>query len=186
MDYAQLSKYHIQSVSDQPNYRCNAYMSAGAPTAVLPEQAAIWSYPMTEDNDDAVIFNMINSMLQRIHLSGSVTELTDEKFRLIKDAVSVYKNIRSDIASAVPYYPMGLPEHGDDWLCLAMKTAGCTRVIVWRMKSDKESITIPFDFPVKSVERLYPSKDDYVTEKTSDGIKITLPDQFCAVLFEIK
>ncbi len=100
MDYAMLSRSHLQSVSDQTNYIRNAPIAAGAPTAVLPEQAAIWSCPI--GNADAVAFNMINALLQRIHLSGKITELSEEAFALVKEGVDVYKTYRDLIPKAFP------------------------------------------------------------------------------------
>lgn len=186
MDYAQLSRYHIQSVSDQSDYRNTAYISAGAPTAVLPEQAAIWSYPMKDDDENAVIFNMVGTMMQRIHLSGELHNLSEEKLELVKEAVACYKKIRADIPDAIPFYPMGIPKHTDDLICLAFKCSDCTRMTVWRMASEEESIVIPLDFAIGSVKILYPSKDNYKAEKTDNGVKITLPDKYCAALLEIK
>lgn len=41
MDYAMLSRYSIQSTSDQTNYLRYASIAANAPSALTPEQAAI-------------------------------------------------------------------------------------------------------------------------------------------------
>lgn len=186
MDYAQLSRYHIQSVSDQEDYRNTAYIAAGAPTAVLPEQAAIWSYPMKDDDDNAVIFNMVGTMLQRIHLSGELHNLTPEKFELVKEAVACYKKIRDDIPNAIPFYPIGMPKHTDEWMCLAFKCKNCTRLAVWRMDSDKESITIPVKFNVNTIKRIYPSKNEYSAEMIEKNIIVSLPEKYCAILLEIE
>ena len=186
MDYAQLSRCHIQSVSDQEDYKNTAYISAGAPTAVLPEQAAIWSYPMKDDDEDAVIFNMVGTMLQRVHLSGELHNLNAEKFALVKEAVDCYKRIRDDIPESIPFYPIGIPKHTDEWMCLAFKCTECTRLAVWRMNSDKEDITIPFDFDINTVKRIYPVKDEYRAEIVDGNIIVSLPKKYCAILLEIK
>ena len=186
MDYAQLSRYHIQSVSDQTDYRNTAYIAAGVPSAVLPEQAAIWSYPMKDNDDNAVIFNMLGTMLQRMHLSGELHNLTEDKFALVKEAITCYKKIRNDIPDAIPFYPIGMPKHTDEWMCLAFRCRDCTRLTVWRMDSDDDAITIPFDFETESVKKLYPLKDCYMAEKDGSNLKITLPDKFCAVLLEVE
>lgn len=46
MDYALLQQHSIQSVTDQTDYRLMAPIAAAAASAVTPEQAAIWSYPL--------------------------------------------------------------------------------------------------------------------------------------------
>lgn len=186
MDYAQLSRFHLQSVSDQEDYKNTAYVAAGAPTAVIPEQSAIWSYPLANDSDDAIIFNMVNSMLQRIHLSGEIHNMTDEKFELVKTAIECYKNIRDNIPTAIPFYPIGLPKHKDEWVCVAFKCNDCMRVAVWRMHSEKDSITISFDFEVTDVKMIYPSKDNYKVDKENGNLKVTMPDKYCAAIFEIR
>ena len=48
IDYAMLSRYSIQSTSDQDDYRRYATIAANAPTGLCPEQSAIWSYPLTD------------------------------------------------------------------------------------------------------------------------------------------
>ena len=47
------------------------------PSALTPEQAAIWSYPLS--GGEEVIFNMVNSMLLRIHQSGHLANLSPER-----------------------------------------------------------------------------------------------------------
>ena len=61
MDYAMLSRYSIQSTSDQEDYIRYATIAANSPMALTPEQAAIWSYPLTEGDKEEVIFNMVNA-----------------------------------------------------------------------------------------------------------------------------
>ena len=67
IDYAMLSRYSIQSTSDQDDYRRYATIAANAPTGLCPEQSAIWSYPLTDGDREEVVFNMVNAMTQRIH-----------------------------------------------------------------------------------------------------------------------
>lgn len=53
MDYAMLSRHSIQSTSDQTSYLNYASIAANAPTGVTPEQAAIWSYPLSDSTREA-------------------------------------------------------------------------------------------------------------------------------------
>lgn len=46
--------------------------------------------------------------MQRMHLSGDVFRWQNEEtFELVKEGVAVYKATRSDIDSAIPFYPLG-------------------------------------------------------------------------------
>ena len=94
IDYAMLSRYHLQSMTDASNYHAIAQISAASPTAVIPEQAAIWSCPKEEDNKTNVIGHMTNSLMQRMHLSGAITTMSPESFALMTEAVKCYKQIR--------------------------------------------------------------------------------------------
>lgn len=89
MDYAMLSRYSIQSTSDQDDYRLYATIAANAPTAVTPEQAAVWAYPMNHEEKisqrelkEETVFNMVNAMLLRIHQSGHLAKLDEMRFGL--------------------------------------------------------------------------------------------------------
>ena len=75
IDYAMLSRHSIQSTSDQEDYIKYATIAANAPSGLTPEQAAIWSYPMTEGDEEETIFNMVNAILLRIHQSGHILNM---------------------------------------------------------------------------------------------------------------
>ena len=85
MDYALLSRYSIQSTSDQDNYLMYATIAANAPTAITPEQAAVWAYPLMEGDKEEVAFNMVNAMLLRIHQSGHLAKISDERRAMVKE-----------------------------------------------------------------------------------------------------
>jgi alpha-galactosidase len=186
MDYAMLSEGHLQSVSDQTNYLQNALIAALAPTAVLPEQGAIWAYPKKEVDNDVVVVNMVNAMLQRIHLSGKLTEQTEEGFGLIREAIACYKSIRGEIAESIPFYPMGRPVYGDGWACLAFRTPTAIRMGVWRLHGEDDTVVIPLAKAGKTLSVLYPSTFDGVAERVEEGVRVTLPRNSTAVLLECK
>ena len=83
MDYAMLSRYSIQSTSDQEDYANYAVISANAPSGVTPEQAAVWSYPQKDGEDEDVICNMVNALLLRVHQSGHLALLAPERLALV-------------------------------------------------------------------------------------------------------
>lgn len=185
MDYKMLSLLQIQSVSDQTDYRITAHIAAAASTAVLPEQSAVWSYPLSEADKNAVSMNMVNSLLQRIHLSGKIFDWNHEQMSLVKEAIAYYKTYRHDMPLAIPFYPLGIPEFSDKLFCSAYKYPSCLRLGVWRTDSGAESICIPLDTEYKNARIAYPSECAAKVKRTPDGIQVTLPEQFSAVIIEV-
>ena len=188
MDYAMLEHQHIQSLSDQDRYFVTAHIAAAAGTAVLPEQAAVWATPIEAWGENCTTFNMVNAMMQRMHLSGDVLKWKREETRaLVREGVEVYKATRGDIDSAIPFYPLGsIPAYDDKWLCTAYKCKDCTRLIVWRLESDEDSLTIPADFAFDSVKILYPTSGKCTVAKGDGSITVTLPEKLTAVFIELK
>ena len=185
MDYAMLERRHVQSLTDQDTYYMTPYIAAAAGTAVLPEQAAVWSTPIEAQGISAAQMNMTSAMMQRIHLSGDVYRWSAETKAAVKEGIEVYKATRKDIASAIPFYPLGdIPSYDDKWLCTGYKCADCTRIIVWRLDSDNDSITIPVDF-AERVEILYPSVNNFSLTLDGANIHLTLPEKNTAVFLEL-
>ncbi|MBE7011630.1 MAG: alpha-galactosidase [Ruminococcaceae bacterium] len=184
MDYAHLQKHHLLSVSDQEDWDNTAYIAAAVPTGVIPEQSAVWSYPKRENTNTQVAFNMVNSMLQRMNLSGEIHLLDEEQFALVKEGVDVYKRLRADIRRAVPFYPAGLSKYGDEWLCLGLKTEDTKYISVWRMNSDCDYMDIPASYG--SAKILYPSGMGTKIDCENGKIRVSMPEKYTAVLIELK
>ena len=148
MDYALLSRCSIQSTSDQEEYDKYAQISANAATAVAPEQAAVWSYPLMDGDREETIFNMVNTMLLRMHQSGHLAKISQERFALVKEGIACYKQMREDIRDGLPYWPLGLAQADDSWLAYgveAPKKAGENRqkfyLSVWRRGGEADTCT---------------------------------------------
>ncbi|MEV0235868.1 alpha-galactosidase [Nonomuraea sp. NPDC050786] len=174
-DYALLSRLQLQSTSDQQNLRLYAPIAASAPTAVPPEQGAVWAYPQPEDSPDEVAFTMVSALLGRIHLSGPLPELDSGARALVHEAVAVYKDIRADLPRAVPSWPLGLPAWDDPWIALSLRAPVATYLAVWR-RGGEETIHVP------RAELLYPADSKArLTEHT-----LTLPTAPSAVLLRLR
>ena len=143
MDYAMLGQHSIQSVTDQTDYRFNAVIAAAAASAVTPEQAAVWSYPLPSGNEEETIFNMVNTMLLRIHQSGCILDLSERRFQRVVEGIAVYKEIRSDIRTGLPFWPLGLPHVGDGWIAFGLDCGECSYLAVWRLDGKKKTCSIP-------------------------------------------
>jgi alpha-galactosidase len=131
MDYAMLSRLQLQSTSDQQDFRRYPPITAAAPAAVTPEQAATWAYPQPGFSDQEIIFTLCGALLGRIHLSGHLDQMSETQRLLVADAVDVYKRIRADVPGALPFWPLGLPRWTDSWLALGLRTPAAAYVIAW-------------------------------------------------------
>ncbi|WP_405475394.1 alpha-galactosidase [Streptomyces canus] len=132
MDYAQLAVTQLQSTSDQQDLLRYPPIAAAAATAVAPEQAAVWAYPQPDHTPDRIAFTLTGALLGRIHLSGFLDRMNDEQFELVRSAIRVYKDIRPEIASARPFWPLGLPDWEDAWIAHGLRGRDATLVAVWR------------------------------------------------------
>lgn len=205
MDYALLSRYSIQSTSDQEDYRNYATISANAPAGAAPEQAAIWSYPMRKGDKEEVIYNMVNSMLARIHQSGHLAELPSERRALVEEGIACYKEIRGDIKKALPFQPLDITDNGDLWVCGGLKLEKKAYLAVWKRQMEGKNnqrrqaagtdctdttLSIPLDslpFAKKGVKVscIYPQKEETVFETDGTVLKVCFEKPVMARLFEI-
>lgn len=194
IDYALLSRYSIQSTSDQEDYRNYATISANAIAGVTPEQAAVWSYPMKNGDKEEVIYNMINSMLLRIHQSGHLAELSKERLDLVKEGIACYKGIRNDIKNALPYWPNGLADNRDTWLCSGIKTEKKAYLAVWKRYAKENTFEINLENGlckdgkrIGEVKCIYPIKEEteFVYDAKNMKLTVTFAKDVMARLFEI-
>lgn len=186
MDYAQLSVADIQSTSDQNVCEFNTHIAASVASAVLPEQAAVWAYPLASDTQSAFITNMVNALPLRIHLSGEAFNWSNEQMALVREAIDCYKATRSGISEAIPFYPLGIPQYSDKNFCSAYKLASSIRLAVWRLDGGCESIFIPIeDSADRTPKILFPSVSASRVESVDGGIKVILPEPGSAVYIEL-
>jgi alpha-galactosidase len=191
MDYAMLSRYSIQSTSDQTNYLKYASIAANAPSALTPEQAAIWSYPLSDSTREQTIFNCVNSCLLRIHQSGHMGVLSEEKRAIVKEELDFYKTIRKEIPAALPFWPLGLAKDGDDWISLGLRLEnGNILLAVWRIAGDDTCI-----LPIPAcqgrhldIQAAFPAGDERCRtswDPQSGDLTVTLPEEGMARILTI-
>lgn len=199
IDYALLSRYSIQSTSDQEDYQNYASIAVNAPAGLTPEQAAVWSYPQRNGDKEETIFNMVNAMLLRIHQSGHLAELSPERVALVKEGISYYKEIRSDIKKALPDWPIGLADTRATFLCGALKTENKAYLAVFRRDKDEEDdrtmVRIPlahlFEGEKKlSVKLTYPQEAmkenvEYTYEADRKVLAVDFKKKVMARIFEV-
>lgn len=148
MDYAMLSRSSIQSTSDQTDYLKTCVIAASVFSAITPEQAGIWSYPVAESQDEEVIFNMVNAMLGRVHLSGRIDLLDEPRLAWVSRGVELYKSVRELIPRSLPAWPLGMPRFDDAWVACGLRTEDQLLLAVWRRSGggDADACDIPLPF----------------------------------------
>ena len=185
IDYKQLSILSIQSTSDQTNYIWNANIASKSATAVLPEQSAVWAYPRGEADENTVVMNMVNALLQRIHLSGKIFDWNEDQMAIVKEGIDCYKTYRHEIPLSVPFYPLGIAKQTDPFFCSAFKTPTCVRMAVWRMDSEDDTVFTPVDTEYKNVRVIFPKKNKATVTRVCGGVNVTLKDKRSAIILEI-
>ncbi|WP_322905918.1 glycoside hydrolase family 36 protein [Paenibacillus campi] len=189
-DYQMLARHSIQSITDQTEYVRNGAIAAACAANVTPEQAAIWSYPLREGDREEVIFNMVNTMLLRIHQSGHLGELTDDRLLLVKEAIDVYKTIRHHIAAGCPVWLTGIPLIDDEWFSFGIETPESLYLAVWRTESLNDHFTVHYPAQaIETVTQLYPNpmQDEHATHSVhEDTIHFHFKQNKIARLYEVR
>ena len=175
MDYAQLSRFQIQSVTDQEDYLKLPAIVTGASAAVLPEQLAVWSYPTAESDSDKASFNLVTAMMGRIHQSGRLDKLSADAFKRVTQGIDIYKRVlRPHIPQAVPFFPLGMPDvtNQESPIALGMRAPDLTWMAVWRLNGPSR-VTIPTASNKPQI--LFPEKGGITVEKKDEQLVIEIP-----------
>ena len=184
MDGASLRLCSVQSVSDQTDYKKMAAIAANCATAVPPEQAAVWSYPMSDDEEE-VIFNMVSALLFRVQQSGNVAALGEGRLRLIREGVEYYKKIRRDIPAGLPLFLTDFSYYDAPFCAYGLKCGKRLYAAVWNL-AGKDPVELTLPYPVRACRVGYPA--DRKTQFSFAGNKLrfvpTKPYQ--ARLFEME
>ncbi len=183
LDYAMLERHPIQSLTDQEDWREMTHVSQAAATAALPEQSAIWSYPVAKDGLNAVAVNMVNAMGLRMHLSGQIMDLNAEQFALVQAGVACYKATRDEISASTAFYPAGLPNYDDALFCVGYRSPRKTYLAAWRMETQESTLKLALDG--RNARIVYPADGSCTVRGNENSLEITLNAQNTAVFLEI-
>ncbi|MFI5694183.1 glycoside hydrolase family 36 protein [Kribbella sp. NPDC051586] len=143
MDYAMLSRLHLQSTSDQQHPLLYAPIAAAAPAAVLPEQAGHWAYPITGTTREEFTLALVNGILGRLYLSGHLNQMTSGELELVRSALAAHRDVLKELETLVPCWPLGLPEWTDEWIVLGLTGSRSTYLAVWHRGAGPAEVTIP-------------------------------------------
>ncbi|HWD82295.1 MAG TPA: alpha-galactosidase, partial [Kribbella sp.] len=180
-DFATVSRFDLQSTSDQEDLYAYAPIAASAPMLVLPEQAANWAYPQPDMTDDAITFTLCTAMLGRFYLSGWLDKLSDDQRLTVAAAVRAHRELRDRIPHSLPFWPTGLPQWTDPWITLGLRDVGILYLTVWRRDTEpgEVHVTLPpapdgmrWDRPAA----VFPAESPLRTELDPSGGSLTVTD----------
>jgi alpha-galactosidase len=191
LDYALLARHSVQSTTDQTDWRIMPAIAAAIIGACTPEQAATWSYPLRDGDEDEVVVNMVNAMTMRIHQSGHLAELSPARLALVREALDAYKGYRHLIPTALPLWPLGLPHQGDGWMAFGLEHPERTLLAVWRLDGGEASCALPLTGRRGSALRasvVYPrDRGTRVAWQADSGqLVVALPRRFTACLISLE
>lgn len=173
MDYAMLSRLHLQSTSDQEDPLLYAPITAAAPAAVLPEQAGHWAYPITGTTREQFTFALVNGIPGRLYLSGHLNRMTPAELDLVRSALAAHRDILEDLDTLEPSWPLGLPHWTDEWIALSLNGPTTTYLTLWHRAPGPATIDIPLrratitpHFPTDDTDWAYAWADDVLTVTT--------------------
>jgi alpha-galactosidase len=172
-DYSLLSVTHLQSTSDQQDFRLYPPIAASAPASILPEQCGNWAYPARGMNDEETVFTLVTGLSGRLYLSGFLDDLRPDQRTRVAEAVALHKTLRADLAEAVPFWPLGLPEWGADTVSLGLRSGREDLVFVWDRSEDPSSFVLP---GIAEAEVIFPvAGGAWDLHPTDEGLSVTTP-----------
>ena len=180
MNYDLLSRFHIQSTSDNEDFQQTAVIAANTSMGVLPEQAGIWVCPRPEMSERELIYTIVNGFAGVPYFGGRPNEL-GERFGVLCEGIEVYKSIRHEVSEFVPFWPLGLNNYNNRLHCVAYKAALKTYVILWQ-----EETTGNIYLPMKAehCECIYPKENTYESF-VGENVCINLGEDLAAGVFVI-
>lgn len=203
MDYKTLSHFSIISTSDQTDYLKYPYIAGNILSAVIPEQAAVWSYPVASGgcidlsfrynaewvkaniSDDKIVMNMINGFLGRMHLASHLELMTDEQLKIVIDGVAYYKSLTEVKKNAVPYFPNGFTCFGENKIAAGFKSGRKIYLAVWNL-GEADCVEIPIKEQVKNFVIGYPNNTKAHVNYADGTICVSFPKAKQAVFLEIE
>ena len=203
MDYETLKHFSLVSTSDQTDYRLYPYISANILSAVLPEQAAVWNYPVVGEDAigepflhdkkwakenisfEQIVMNTVNALLGRMHLASHLEILTGEQFALVQEGIEYYNRLTPVKKTALPYLPLGFTKFGASYAACGLKADNKLYLAVWNLDTEKE-ICIPVPEKIRTVKVGYPRSLETDFSFTQTALIVRFKNRYTARFLEIE
>lgn len=190
MDYGTLSHFSLMSTSDQIDYLTYPCIAGNLLSALIPEQAAVWSYPVGSCkpetiNEDQIVMNMVNSFLGRMHLASHLEWMTEDQLSLVREGVAYYNTLSTIKHSALPFLPMGFTGFGEKQVASGLKLDNKVWLAVWCL-SDETEMEVGMGATIRSAKLAYPSAPNAKFTAKGENLQIVFDRPKTAAFFEIE
>lgn len=189
MDYKTLATYSLVSTSDQTNYLKYPYIAGNILAAVIPEQAAVWSYPVgacnaEEINDDQIVMNMVNSFLGRMHLASHLERMNEHQLGLVREGVTFYETLNEVRRHGLPILPWGFTQFGAKQVCAGLRDGNDIHLAVWCL-GDELCADIPLPGAIAEAKIAYPATPAAKLAVEGDRIRVIFDRPNTAVFLKV-
>ena len=180
IDYNVLSRFQIQSTSDNVDFKQTAVIVSNSALAVVPEQAGVWVFPLEDMTENEVVFAAVSGLAATPYLSGRPDKQGDN-FHLLPEATGVYLSYRDKVSGFLPFWPLGFNHFDEKKHCVAYKANdGKIYLALWQTEA-----VGPIELPIAAnrVHCLYPILQNYKMEANGSTVTIDLGDRLNAGWF---
>ena len=203
MDYETLKHFSIVSTSDQTDYRQYPYIVGNILSAVLPEQAAVWSYPVGSNvepngvfapssewvekniSEEQIIINMVNAFLGRMHLASNIGLLSERKFSLVREGIVYFKKLNGIKKRGIPVFPLGFTSFGKPSVAAGLRDGNRLYLAVWNL-GGRLRMTVPLQGDIERAEIGYPLNSSVTVGSQKNCITVVFTKKLQACFLEIK
>ncbi len=190
MDYKSLRTFSLLSTSDQIQYMSYPYIAGNVLSAVIPEQAAVWSYPVgqctpEQITDRQIIVNMINSFLGRMHLASHLDWMNENQLALVTEGVDFYNTLTEVKKRALPYFPLGFTKFGEKLVSAGLKDGKKIYLAVWNLDTQPAEYDIKLESEIFSAKIVYPCNANSSYKFNENCLTVEFFEGVSASFFEI-
>ncbi len=172
-------------------------------SAVIPEQAAVWSYPVgvgeiglplsakydknwvaENISNDRIVMNMINSFLGRMHLASHLELLNEAQLALVCEGVQYYNGLTSAKKKALPYFPNGFTDFAAEHIVAGFKTDEKIYLAVWCLAGET-TVSVPIEANVSAVKIAYPNATNVAAKVENHTLRVDFEKDKQAVFLEL-
>lgn len=204
MDYRTLAHFSVVSTSDQTHYDKYPYIAGNVLSAVLPEQAAVWSYPVGSDYvingafapdkqwiadnvcDEQVVTNMVNSFPGRMHLASHLEMLPRRQLALVKEGIEYFDRLSAVKKAALPCLPNGFTQFGAPCVASGFKVGDKLYLAVWNLSDVDLKRKIEVGRQYTSAICAYPQNNKLSFELSDGTLTVHFTQKNQARFFELK